>query len=315
MNNSLFHIRKQCPTCASEKFSDIYRSKYTSNPVKSYLIEAYGHADGFDLQHLENIDYSLLQCDKCDLIFQEYIPTPDFMAEIYGHWADAQKELSQPPNYGISYYSIYSQDILQILAYLGKVPATVKILDFGMGWGRWALMAKAFGCEVYGVELSSQRLEYAKANGIQPILWSDIPNYQFDLIHTDQVFEHLAEPVQVLNHLKQSLKSDGLIKICVPNSFGMRYRLKKMDWAAPKGSLQSLNPVAPLEHINCFYRESMLKLAQGSDLLEVKIPIHIQYRYTTVWDKPKRVLRNLVMPIYRNILGLQNYYLFKQVVL
>ena len=312
MDKNLFDRRIQCPICSSKKFTNIYHCKFSDKEIKTYLINAYGHGETISIQHLENYKYSLIQCGDCDLIFQEYIPQSNFMVELYDSWIDPKQALRQQRNYKISYYSLYSQDILQILAYLDKPPATLKVLDFGMGWGRWALMAKAFGCEVYGVELSEQRINYAKANGIKPISWNDIPNYKFDFINTDQVFEHLSKPVDVLDQLRQSLQPNGIIKICVPNSFGIRYRLMHMDWTAPKGSLKSLNPVAPLEHINCFYRKSMLSLAQRLDLSEVKIPISIQYQYMTVWDSPKKALRNLLMPIYRNIFGLQNYYLFQK---
>ena len=310
MQEVRFERRTYCPVCSSKKLTSVYSSEFTENGVRKYLLMAYGQAKSFDIQHLKNAKYSLLKCEDCDLIFQEYIPSPKFMSQLYGNWTS--DIIKSPQQYRLSYYSIYSQDILQILAYLGKPPANLKVLDFGMGWGRWALMAKAFGCEVYGVDLSDRCVEYAKANGINTIRWHDIPNYKFDFINTDQVFEHLAEPVSILTQLERSLQTDGVIKICVPNSFGMRYRLGHMDWSAPKGSVKSLNPVAPLEHINCFYRKSMLRLAQQVELSEVKIPIAVQYQYTAVWNSPKRALRNIVMPIYRNLLGLQNYYLFKK---
>jgi SAM-dependent methyltransferase len=312
INSHSFINRTHCPTCCCDRLKSLYSEDFAESDLKAYLMSAYGSTVTLDdFQCLAGTRYSLRQCMECDLIFQENIPSPALMSILYEDWIDASKARNQQRTYGISYYSLYSQDIVQMLAYLGKPPASIKVLDFGMGWGKWALMAKAFGCEVYGVELSGQRIEYAQTNGISIIHWQDILDYEFDIINTDQVFEHLADPVEVLTQLKQSLKPDGLLKICVPNSFGMRYRLRQMDWSAPKGSPKSLNPVAPLEHINCFYRKSMLKFAYRVGLSEVKIPISMQYQYTTAWDGPKRWLRNLIMPIYRNILGLQNYYLFK----
>ncbi|MEP1001673.1 class I SAM-dependent methyltransferase [Leptolyngbya sp. SLC-A1] len=311
MSESLFSQRKQCPTCLSEKFSPLYECNFAAEPVRLYLEKAYGEAESFDIEKLKKTNYSLLQCQDCNLIFQEFIPSPALMLLLYENWIDAEKSLENRKRYGIAYYSLYSQDIAQILAYLGKPPADTKVLDFGMGWGHWALMSKAFGCEVYGAEISQRRIEYAKRNGISNIRWEDIPSEKFDFINTDQVFEHLADPQDTLKYLRKSLKPDSLIKISVPNSFGIRYRLKHMDWSAPKGSFKSLNPVAPLEHINCFYRQSILDLANSVDLVEIKIPISLQYKYTTVWDHPKRAIRNILIPIYRNILGLQNYYLFR----
>ena len=304
-NNNLLLKRQACPVCKSQKLKDIYSSSYKFTPIHNYISNAYGkNCDTSQIQ--ENI-YSLLQCQKCDLIFQEYIPSPELMNQLY--------ETSCSPHFysghNISYYTIYTQDIIQLLSFLGKAPTKVKILDFGMGWGRWALMAKAFGCDVYGTELSLQRLKYAESNGIKALTWDEIPDVSFDFINTDQVVEHLAYPVEVIEYLTKSLQPDGIIKICVPNSFGIRFRLKYMDWEAPKGSIKSLNPVAPLEHINCFYRKSMLELARVVGLKEVKVPLLMQYQCSTLWNSPKKILRNLAMPIYRNVFGLQNYYLFQ----
>ena len=56
-----------------------------------------------------------------------------------------------------------------------------------------------------------------------------------------------------------------------------------MDWKAPKNSRNSLNPVAPLEHINCFRRKSLIKMAAIAGMEEVVIPMSIQYAYTSNW--------------------------------
>lgn len=305
--SNLLLKRDACPACTSKNFTKIYSRSYEFDPIYKYLEHTYPEVKTWNVNSLKPYYYSLLKCQNCDLIFQEEIPCPEFMSQIYD-----TNSSSYPCFFDdINYYAIYSQDIIQIISFLGKPSSTLKILDLGMGWGRWALMAKAFGCEVYGAELSSQRLKYAESNGIKCLAFNEISDHKFDFINTDQVIEHLANPLEVIRDLTQSLKPDGIIKICVPNSFGIRFRLKYMDWEAPKGSIKSLNPVAPLEHINCFYRKSMLELAKSAGLKEVKIPLLMQYQCPTLWNNPKKVFRNLVMPIYRNILGLQNYYLFQ----
>lgn len=311
MNNHFFVQRETCPTCSSQNHILVYRCDFTQAPVRDYIEKSYGTATSFNIEVLEGVDYALRQCQDCYLIFQEYVPSLAFMELLYEPWIHENADLNLEPNYDLGHYSRYSQDISQLLALLQKQPHSVKVLDFGMGWGCWALMAKAFGCDVYGIELSQQRMQYAQKNGIQIIAYDDLDRYKFDIINTDQVFEHLANPQEVLSRLAGSLNEQGLLKICVPNSFGIRYRLRAMDWNAPKGSRKSLNPVAPLEHINCFYRRSMLALAESVGLMETKVPLAIQYQYTAGWNSSRAFLRNLLMPPYRNILGLQNYFLFR----
>jgi 2-polyprenyl-3-methyl-5-hydroxy-6-metoxy-1,4-benzoquinol methylase len=313
MKSDYFFKRYECPVCSSSLHREIVRSPFTEPDIQGYLQRAYGESITQYYSLIEASDYSLLQCQECELIFQESIPSTSFMEELYNSGL-GNLNASLPQNYALNYYALYSQDVLQVIAFLNKSPGDIKILDFGMGWGRWALMAKAFGCDVYGIELSQHRLDFAQTNGIKALNWEalDRAQVQFDFINTDQVFEHLAQPFDVLIQLSKVLKPNGTIKICVPNSFGIKYRLQQMDWSASKGSIKSLNPVAPWEHINCFHRKSMLKLAERARLQEVKAPLSIQYQYTNVWNNPKQSLRNILMPIYRNVLGLQNYYLFQK---
>lgn len=180
-----------------------------------------------------------------------------------------------------------------------------------MGWGKWALMVKAFGCESYGTELSEERIKYATSNGIKVLAWDEIPKHSFDFINTEQVFEHISNPLDTFIYLKDALKSNGILKISVPTANDIKKRLKIMDWKAPKGTRNSLNPVAPLEHINYFRRNSLIKMANLAGMEEVVIPMRTQYLYTSNWRGAKRIAKNILLPIYRNVLKRQNYLFFR----
>jgi 2-polyprenyl-3-methyl-5-hydroxy-6-metoxy-1,4-benzoquinol methylase len=127
---------------------------------------------------------------------------------------------------------------------LKKIHHPCAFFDFGMGHGRWALLAKGFECQSYGTELTDELIEHAKSNGINVISWDEIPQYSFDFINTEQVFEHISKPLQTLHHLKKSLKDEGILKISVPPANDIDRRLKIMDWESPKYSRNSLNAVA-----------------------------------------------------------------------
>lgn len=309
MTNSWFVKRNKCPACSSDNFKTIYKNQYDEGPVKDYLMDFYASQGKVELDYLKGVSYILSECDSCGLIFQRDIPDDSLMERLYEHWIDPHKTFiqQQENKYTLGYYSYISQEIKQIMAHFRTKPSSLSFFDFGMGWGKWALMAKAFGCDSYGTDLSSERIDYARANGINVIEWEDIPQHRFDFINTEQVFEHIPEPLETLCHLKTALKSHGLIKISVPNGNDMDRRLKIMDWNAPKGSRNSLNPVAPLEHINCFKRASILMMAKEALMEEVFIPLKVQYGHLTDWSSPKRILRNISRPIYRNLLKRQTY--------
>ncbi|HVG14813.1 MAG TPA: class I SAM-dependent methyltransferase [Chitinophagaceae bacterium] len=233
------------------------------------------------------------------------------MERLYEHWLNPQIAYSQNQKGDwLDFHLQYAQEIMQILAYFKKPSSSLNVFDFGMGWGKWSLMAKAFGCNSYGTELSQHRINNAVSNGINVITWDEIPQHKFDFINTEQVFEHLAEPLKTMEHLKQALKPNGLLKISVPTATDMERRLKIMDWMSPKGAKNSLNPVAPLEHINFYRRKSLLKMASAAGLKEAPLSIRLQYQYALDLSGFKKFVKSMIRPINRTVFKTQNYVFF-----
>jgi 2-polyprenyl-3-methyl-5-hydroxy-6-metoxy-1,4-benzoquinol methylase len=314
MSNPHFVIRDKCPVCASDSLRTIYQSPFNEPPIRDYLEEFYSPTGGVEFEYLEKAIYFLFECNICGLIFQKEIPNDNLMERLYEYWIEPHKVFNQQQKKnGLGLYSYYAQEIIQIIAYFEEAPSSLCFLDFGMGWGKWALMAKAFGCDSYGSELSKERIEYAKSNGVKVVSWMEIPQHQFDFINTEQVFEHIPQPLQTLRHLKNALKPNGILKISVPIANDIERRLKTMDWKAPKGTRDSLNPVAPLEHINFFRRKSLLKMASIAGMEEVLISIKRRYQYTTRWRGMKRIAKNVLLPVYHNILKRRNCSFFRKV--
>ena len=200
---------------------------------------------------------------------------------------DRSPEDLQPPpaEDDLRYYASYAQEIMRIISFFETVPSSLRFLDFAMGWGKWALMVKAFGCNSYGTELSVSRIKYARSTGLDVITQDEIPLHRFDVINAEKVFEHISEPLETLCRLKEGLKANGILRIQVPAARDMHRRLRVMDWSAPKGSKSSLNPVAPLEHINYFRRSSLARMAREAGMVEISIPIQARYKFTTEWDE------------------------------
>jgi 2-polyprenyl-3-methyl-5-hydroxy-6-metoxy-1,4-benzoquinol methylase len=309
-----FNRRIACPACTSDRFKTIYQSQYDRSPIRDYLVDFYSPQGTVEFEYLNGATYILCECEECNLVFQQDIPNENFMERLYEHWIDPKLVFIQNQQHEyLEYYSDYAQEIMQIIGYFRQKPSSLSFFDFGMGWAKWSIMAKAFGCDSYGTELSLERIKYAESNGIKIIKFDEIPNNKFDFINTEQVFEHIPKPLQTLCHLKTALKPNGILKISVPPGNDIQRLLKIMDWTAPKGSKNSLNPVAPLEHINCFRRSSIIKMASEAGMEEVSIPMQLQYSYTTSWTNPKKIIKNLLRPIYRNLLAQQNYVFLRNI--
>lgn len=310
VDNPFFQVRENCPACASARFRTFYRTPYNKPPIRDYLEAFYSPQGKFEPVFLEGASYALCECSECGLIFQKEIPGQTLSERLYDKWIDPDLALKAHLNEkGLERYSHIAQDVMQILAYFRQAPATLKTLDFGMGWGDWALMARAFGCDSYGSDISRHRMDFAQTSGVKILSWDEIAQHRFDCVNTEQVLEHLPDPLETVRYLGKSLRVGGILKISVPTAHDIKRRLRIMDWKSPKGAKDSLNPVAPLEHINLFSRKSLLEMGAKAGMHEVTIPILRQYKYSTQWGGVKRVAKNLIRPIYRDLLKRQNYVL------
>lgn len=308
MNRVNFVNRERCPACSANDLRTIFQSPFNKPPIRDYLESFYSPQGKVEFEFLEGATFFLCKCNVCGLIFQREIPDDSLMEKLYEHWIDPQKVFNQHLEQAeLEYYSSYAQEIMQLIAFFEKVPSSLSFLDFGMGWGRWALMAKAFGLDSYGYEVSKERILFAQSNGVKVVSWEEMTQRQFDFINAEQIFEHIPQPLLTLCHLKKVLKPNGILKISVPTANDIERRLKIMDWKSPKGTRNSLNPIAPLEHINFFRRASLDKMAHAAGMEEVRIPLKYQYMYRINWYGVKQIAKNILAPIYQNIFKSKNY--------
>ena len=121
-----------------------------------------------------------------------------------------------------------------------------------MGWGHYCIAANAVGFNTYGCELSEERIKYAKTKGVNIIKnTKEINDNFYDFINVEQVFEHLSNPVEILQELSRILKLGGILKISVPNSMHSIKNLRSGSWKPIKDSLE------PLQHINSFTNQTL----------------------------------------------------------
>lgn len=278
MNNEFFIERKKCPICDSQSLKKIYEIPYSDERIKAYL-NLYYKSQGFiEFDYLENVDYILEECQKCNFIFQKMIPKELLLNKLYREWIDPNKNFNfKHSKKSLEYYVHNAEEIVRIISHFNKYPSKLKIFDYGMGWGKWISMVKSFGCEAYGFDLDSARMEFAKINGVNVISYNAIPNYKFNFINTEQVFEHLVDPYETLCYLKTALQSKGIIKISVPNCENLKRELKHMHWDARINSGRSFKKVTPLEHINCFNYESLIMMADSAGLRLIEIPLYTNF--------------------------------------
>jgi len=98
-----------------------------------------------------------------------------------------------------------------------------KLLDIGCNIGCTVLAAQRAGFEAFGVDINAPSIEKGKElfpeiNGNLFFHYDyDLNNQIFDIITSDQTWEHVESPINFLLKIKNILKDDGLIFIGIPN--------------------------------------------------------------------------------------------------
>jgi SAM-dependent methyltransferase len=263
----MFVSRCTCPACGGET-NVLLDLAYDDTEMVSYLLGAYGIDQDREPSLLAGIRYTIRKCASCGLLFQEQAPDQAFMARLYGEWIDsvANRAAERMVPKKLLRALKNTTELLLLAPVLVKPRKQARLLDFGMGWGDWCRTAKRLGFQVFGAEISPVYLAHAKEAGITVLNWSEIGAGHFDFINTEQVFEHLANPGEVLSHLVGALAPGGIIKLSVPNGRRVDRRLSAENLNLPKNHANSLNPLAPLEHLNCFDHEALHSLATRAGL-------------------------------------------------
>ena len=99
---------------------------------------------------------------------------------------------------------------------------------------------------------------------------------RFDIVHTEQVFEHLVTPARDFRRL--AAVTDGIMKVAVPKVGNIRDLLLRKGMAGEAPLAKSLRgerlttadisywSVGPLEHINAYAPRSIERLARDNNM-------------------------------------------------
>jgi SAM-dependent methyltransferase len=292
-------VRDCCPSCFSTLTEPLLRHPFDQPPVRDYLVAHYeGRAD---MKRLAGTNFEVNRCLRCGLVFQRNVPSGSLLNDLYECWiSKAQAAERHRRGYTLREHRYIAGQVEFVLQHFDLPPWQLDVLDFGFGWAEWARVAYSYGCNVWGAELSKDRVAYARSIGIMVIDQNEIANHQFHFINTEQVFEHLIQPRGVLEHLVKALHPKGIIKISVPDGRGVAASLKRFRQLSHWPDDQ-LMPIAPLEHVNCFNYPSLVALGRLVGLQPLRPRLRLLYNGTSGWFELREAARNLFRPIYRHV--------------
>ncbi len=177
-----------------------------------------------------------------------------------------------------------------------------KVLDYGMGEGHWAIMAKAYGSDVWGTDVDPHSAQIAARSGIGFVTdLAALPDNSFDFINADQVFEHLPDPLGTLRQLVTKLRSGGHVKLSTPADLKIEEKLARLGRGgyALDEFKREFHALAPLSHINLFTATSLRALASAAGLNHFRVPLRTCYAVMSGFHSGRQINRNLYNPLKR----------------
>ena len=282
--------RNECPVCSTPVAAPILSTAYSDESLQTYLSRI-----GFNLprEWFEGRNFSIHECIHCGLLFQREVLDDVQTARLYGQHT---QETRLPEEMSILSLAHLAADALLMRQLIStKRP---RVLDFGMGWGRFAMLAQAFGCEVHGVEMSAATREQARRHGIEVVEESDLKDSHYDFILADQVMEHLVHPAGLAERLATRLKPGGLMLLGVPGHRRLAAALRKAArGSSPIANLtdRDLDALCPSIHLNLFDSQSLRMLGESAGLIQFRPPFLRALGAGQLWDRPRQWNRNLVL--------------------
>ncbi|MFQ5685046.1 MAG: class I SAM-dependent methyltransferase [Candidatus Scalindua sp.] len=104
------------------------------------------------------------------------------------------------------------------------VPRKGRLLDVGCGGGAFVYSARERNWQAFGIDLSKEGIHHAREFwklDESVVMCGNInslnPSFQFDVITTFHVLEHLYQPCAFLDKLHELMAIDGLLVVAAPN--------------------------------------------------------------------------------------------------
>jgi len=241
--------RSGCPACGEAATSVLRSLPYGRNPV---VLPPELPAFALD-------QFLIRECPACGLLFQEEVLDPAETAAFYR--AKLRQSLTRLGSRRLPDHAHLVEDVLLARKLIGREDPLV--LDFGAGDCAWGGTAHALGCRVVCHDLHDAIAECAANYGLKAVAIAEIAPDSLDYINADQVFEHLAQPLEQLRELVPKLRRGGLIKISTPGDRRMKSRLQSagVDTMTPAEFNAQFSALAPLMHLQLFSAQALQVMA------------------------------------------------------
>jgi SAM-dependent methyltransferase len=180
------------------------------------------------------------ECEDCGVIFSNPIPSPDDIAAFYSAYYREADDSDQP---AIGLGGKHSRLRRMFHRLSGDVDPRdfielkpgVRALDYGSGSGTYLSFFYAKGARISGAEISDRMISRCLMAGLDVRRIDDVRTIpfhdeEFEVVYLMQVFEHLAEPHQMMSEIWRVLRPGGVAYFAVPNGRSAWRRLFGSNW-------------------------------------------------------------------------------------
>lgn len=218
-----------------------------------------GH-EGARIAHAKGHD--ILDCRACGFRHAVPLPDPAAMEREYRetYYAEEKPTFLSHAGEDQAWAELAQTDRLEVFEHC-LAPARRRLLDIGSGPGFFLATAQQRGWQVKGIEPSRQASAHARSLGVEVV--EGFFNAQsapalglFDVVHLNNVLEHIPDPIQLLTLARGLIEPGGLICVNVPNDFS------PLQLAARAAGNTGDWWVAPPHHLNYFEFDSLGRLLE-----------------------------------------------------
>lgn len=182
--------------------------------------------------------FKIVKCDSCGLLYTNPRISENDISRYYSNnYFTMRKQERKGLFEEIKkiFHFIYDDYPYKLLRNLRRMKAK-KILEIGPGSGENLFYLKKNGFDVVGVEISEECVNHIRERGIECHLgdlekaYEKLQFQNFDAVVFFHVFEHIYEPVQILNLVHKLLNDKGKVFIILPNSGSLEARIFGKYW-------------------------------------------------------------------------------------
>ncbi len=162
--------------------------------------------------------FDVYKCRNCGLIYTSPLPDDEVLNSFYQGFLFEKPQLSDIKNQ----IPKKKKELKRIFDFSSFDLSQKNFLDFGGGTGLSWIAAKEIGLDAYYFDIDKQAKEFVVSNfGLDELHSIDNPNEsekKFDYILSDNVIEHLKNPVDFVQNLYNILNPGGQIVIKTPRA-------------------------------------------------------------------------------------------------